>query len=60
MGDFNTIFDASHRVNGNAINDMEMRDEAYCIMKFDLRFPKCVRHFFCSNSGVGFGRIRLD
>lgn len=63
LGDFNTVFDSKHRVNGVPVGDHEMRDGLECIQKLQLSFIKDVGQYFSWNKrGEGENKIlsRVD
>lgn len=46
MGDFNAVFDISHRVNGRLISAYEMQDFLKCIADAQLISPRSIGHWF--------------
>ena len=63
MGDFNAIYDVSHRSNGRLVSTYEMKDFQVCIAQIGIISPHSVGHWFSwHNKGKGDDRItsRID
>ena len=62
MGDFNVVFDVTHRWNGRLVSENEMRDLAQCIEDAHFINPPFVGHWFSWYKGQGQERIasRID
>lgn len=58
MGDYNAVFDVSHRQGGNPIDLVEMEDGCACLDDLNLSFVKSLGQFYSWHKGSEGGLIR--